>query len=201
MGTLFRPVRQSSALTRFSQFLFIILCAFAITGTYHGTGQHADKIKPVTEIPVGLKVSKPAWATPTEADHLQWWWRCEPVYVISNMAIKASIAVMLLRLTIIKIHRIIIWINIVVLEIYSTCFFFLFIFQCSPSSYFWTQYTGGKGSCINPTALVNVTYGYSAITCVSDWIFAILPFFLVWKLQMKPRAKLLVALILAMGAM
>ena len=117
------------------------------------------------------------------------------------MAIKASIAVMLLRLTIIKVHRIIIWVTILVTELYSAFFFFLFVFQCQPSSYFWTQYTGGKGSCINPMITVRVTYVYSALICIGDWTLAILPFFLVWKLQMKPRAKLLVALILATGAM
>ena len=118
------------------------------------------------------------------------------------MAIKASIALMLLRLTIIKVHRIIIWTTIIITEAFSAFFFFLFIFQCRPSSYFWTQYAGSsKGSCINSIVIVRVTYVYSALICVGDWIFAIIPFFLVWKLQMKPREKVVVAMILAMGAM
>lgn len=117
------------------------------------------------------------------------------------MAIKASIAVMLLRLTIVRTQRLIIWTTIIITELYSASFFFLFVFQCSPSSYFWTQWTGGKGSCINPQVTVDSVYVYSAITCAGDWIFAILPFFLVWKLQMETRQKFLVALILAMGAM
>lgn len=117
------------------------------------------------------------------------------------MAIKGSIAVMLLRLCTHRTHRLIIWTTIIITELYSAVFFFLFIFQCRPSSYFWTQHTGGKGSCINPTITVNFTYAYSAITCAGDWTFAILPFFLVWKLQMGQRQKILVAVILAMGAM
>ena len=117
------------------------------------------------------------------------------------MAIKASIAVMLLRLTTERTHRLIIWITIIITEVYALFFFFLFILQCQPSSYFWTQWAGGKGKCINPMITVNSTYAYSAITCAGDWIFAILPFFLVWKLQMEKRQKYLVALILAMGAM
>jgi hypothetical protein len=123
------------------------------------------------------------------------------MYVLSNMAIKASIAVMLLRLTIERTHRLIVWITIVLTEVYSAAFFFLFIFQCSPSSYFWTQWAGGRGSCVNPHITVNLTYVYSALTCAGDWIFAILPIFLVYKLQMERRQKALVALILAMGAM
>lgn len=39
------------------QVFFIFIAAFSITGTYHGTGQHAQDIQPATEIPVGLKVT------------------------------------------------------------------------------------------------------------------------------------------------
>lgn len=117
------------------------------------------------------------------------------------MAIKLSIAIMLLRLTVNYGHRMIIIGTIVVTEIYSTVFFFIFVFQCSPSSYFWTQYTGGKGTCMNPKVTVNAAYTYSAVTCVGDWVFAILPWFLVWNLQMPQRQKTMVALILSLGAM
>lgn len=117
------------------------------------------------------------------------------------MFIKASIAIMLLRLTVIRTHRIIIWTVLAITELYSGFFFFLFVFQCRPSSYFWTQYTGGSGSCIDPVITVNAVYAYSALVCVGDWTYAVLPVFLIWKLQMNKRSKTVVALILAMGAM
>lgn len=115
------------------------------------------------------------------------------------MFIKASIALMLLRLTIIQTHRVIIWTTLIVTEVYSTFFFLLFVFQCRPSAYFWTRFTGGEGSCINPIITVRSTYGYSAIVCLTDWVFATLPFFLVWKLQMSKKQKVMVGLILSMG--
>ena len=184
------------------QIFFVIYATFAITGTHHGTGQHVWDIQPPTEIPIGLKVSSTNISQlDLTTNTLQWWWACEPVYVLSNMAIKASIAVMLLRLTVNATQRIILWVVLLITELYAMVFFFLFIFQCRPSSYFWTQFTGGSGSCIDPTITVNAVYVYSAITCVGDWVFATLPFFLVWKLQINTRAKIQVALILAMGAM
>jgi hypothetical protein len=183
------------------QVFFAIYSAFAITGTYHGTGQHAWSIHPSTEIPVALKViDMNVSLKDLKANFLQWWWACEPVYVLSNMAIKGSIAVMLLRLTVKTTHRIIIWVVLLITELYATFFFLLFVLQCRPSSYFWTQYTGASGSCIDTKVTVNAVYAYSALICVGDWVYAILPFFLVWKLQMSMRAKVLVALILAMGA-
>jgi hypothetical protein len=36
--------------------MFVLYVAFAITGVYHGTGQHIADIEPPTEVPVGLKV-------------------------------------------------------------------------------------------------------------------------------------------------
>lgn len=116
------------------------------------------------------------------------------------MLAKASIAVMLLRLTVIRTHRVIIWTVLAISELYSGFFFLLFIFQCQPSQYFWTQYTGGKGSCIDPSITIAAFYAYSAITCVGDWIYATLPYFLVWKLQMDTRSKVVVIIILSLGA-
>ena len=36
--------------------MFVLYVAFAITGVYHGTGQHTTDIQPATEVPIGLKV-------------------------------------------------------------------------------------------------------------------------------------------------
>lgn len=36
--------------------MFVLYVAFAITGVYHGTGQHTWDIQPATEVPIGLKV-------------------------------------------------------------------------------------------------------------------------------------------------
>jgi hypothetical protein len=38
------------------QVMFVLYVAFAITGVYHGTGQHTADIQPATEVPIGLKV-------------------------------------------------------------------------------------------------------------------------------------------------
>ena len=117
------------------------------------------------------------------------------------MALKFSIGIFLLRIAVARTHKIIIWTVIIVTEVYSTFFFFLFILQCRPSSYFWTQYTDGEGTCINPKVTVDSFYAYSAISCVADWTLGIIPVFMVWNLQMNSRTKLSVGAVLAVGAM
>jgi len=131
----------------------------------------------------------------------KWWWACEPVYVLSNMSLKASISVFLLRLTPSVSQKAIIYTVLLVLQLYGAIYFLIFVLQCLPPKYFWEQYTGGKGSCMNPTITVKATYAYSAISCWADWTLAILPVFLIWGLQMNPRTKIVVGGILALGAM
>jgi len=84
---------------------------------------------------------------------------------------------------------------------FSIFYFFLIVFQCQPVFYFWTQYLGHTGKCVNPNVIADSTYAHSAISAVADWTLGILPIFLVWNLKMNPRTKVSVGLILALGAM
>ncbi|KAF7558008.1 hypothetical protein G7Z17_g330 [Cylindrodendrum hubeiense] len=168
-----------------AQILFIVFCAYEITGVHYGTGQHIGDIAD-ENIPKAM----------------QMWWTCEPLYVLTNMAIKASIAIFLLRICVHKYHKITIWVVTGVTEVYSLFFFLLFVLQCRPTSLFWLRYTSDppEGSCLDAKVVANAFYGYSAISCWTDWTFSILPIFLVWKLQMNLRVKISVVLILAAGA-
>lgn len=117
------------------------------------------------------------------------------------MALKLSISIFLLRLAVTRTSRIIIYVLIGVVELYSAFYFFLFVLQCRPSSYFWTQYTGGTGTCVDPKVTVDATYAYSAISCVADWGLGLMPIALIWHIQMDTRTKMSVAAILSVGAM
>ncbi|KAH7136994.1 hypothetical protein B0J13DRAFT_83053 [Dactylonectria estremocensis] len=168
-----------------AQILFTVFCAYEITGVHYGTGQHLKNLSD-EQIPKAM----------------QMWWTCEPLYVLSNMAIKASIAIFLLRICVHRSHKITIWIVTGVTEVYSLFFFLLFVLQCRPTSLFWLRYTANppNGTCMDAIVVSNAFYGYSAISCWSDWTFSVLPIFLVWKLQMNIRVKISVVLILAAGA-
>jgi hypothetical protein len=109
---------------------------------------------------------------------------------------------MLLRLSVRRAHKAILWITFVITEIYSLFFFFLFIFQCIPSKYFWTRFIepDSKGTCLDTSIVIAAIYGYSAITCAGDLVFSTLPVFLVWSLQLGRKEKAAVVAILAMRA-
>ncbi|KAI9151378.1 hypothetical protein HJFPF1_08580 [Paramyrothecium foliicola] len=168
-----------------AQILFIVFCAYELSGVRYGTGRHFADI-PKENYPIAM----------------QMWWTCEPLYVLTGMAIKASIAIFLLRICVHRSHKIIIWVVTGVTEVYSLFFFLLFVLQCRPTSLFWLRYTADppKGTCLDATIVSNAFYGYSAISCLTDWTYSILPIFMVWNLQMNRRVKVSVVLILAAGA-
>lgn len=171
-----------------AQILFIIFTAYELRGVHYGTGLHVKDIKP-GNVPKAM----------------QMWWTCEPTYVLTNMFIKASIAIFLLRICVHKVHRIIIWVVTIITEVYSLFFFLLFVLQCRPTSYFWLralEQPGDepKGHCLDASVVANAFYGYSAISCLTDWTYSILPMFLVYNLQMDKKVKISVVLILAAGA-
>jgi len=94
-----------------------------------------------------------------------------------------------------------IWIVIMVSTVFSIAYIFVMIFQCYPVSYFWTRFLSGSGQCITTTVIADMTYAHGAISTWSDWTLGILPVFLVWNLNMNPRTKVSVALILGFGAL
>lgn len=112
-----------------------------------------------------------------------------------------SIGIFLLRIAVERTHRIILWISLITIQVYSVFFLLLFTFQCWPISHFWDQFRGGKGRCINPAITVSSFYGYSALSCITDWTFSIVPIFVVQKLQMNRKKKITVGIILAFCAM
>jgi hypothetical protein len=115
--------------------------------------------------------------------------------------LKISIAIFLGRICVKKSHILTIWVVLGVVTGFSLFYFFLVVFQCSPITYFWTQYVGAAGKCVPAKVITDSTYAHSAISAWADWTMGILPIFLVWDLAMNPRTKVSVALILALGAL
>jgi hypothetical protein len=112
-----------------------------------------------------------------------------------------SIGIFLLRIAVQRSHRIILWVSLISIQLYSVFFFLLFTFQCWPINTFWERLRGGQGKCMDPQIVVGSFYGYSALSCITDWTFSIVPIFIVQGLQMSQRKKITVGFILAFCAM
>lgn len=121
-------------------------------------------------------------------------------YVFTVVIAKVSIALALLRLTVARIHSIILWAVIAVSVIVGLVFWFMLTLQCQPVSYFWQRLNNpGSGHCMGIDHLINIAWVYSIVATICDLILGLLPAALVWNLQMNTRTKVALACILGMG--
>ncbi|KAF4633857.1 hypothetical protein G7Y89_g4267 [Cudoniella acicularis] len=117
--------------------------------------------------------------TPDKVIGFKYIFICELLYVVTTAVTKLSIGVYFLRLSSKRYQVWVIYTTLVVVMIFSTI--------------------GGEGKCLRSPILSNVTYAHAAMSAVTDWSFGILPIFFVRKMQMNPRTKLSVVLILSLG--
>jgi hypothetical protein len=66
-------------------------------------------------------------------------------------------------------------------------------------SFFWAQYEGVNGSCINPAVVPDASIAHSVVSFTADWVLGLLPVALLWRLKMNTRTKVSVAGLLALG--
>jgi hypothetical protein len=67
-------------------------------------------------------------------------------------------------------------------------------------SEFWNNHPASE-KCIPKGPTLGITYALAALNAIADWALGLLPFFIVWGLEMKKKTKFLVAGILAFAAM
>lgn len=112
----------------------------------------------------------------------------------------------LLRLTVSRVHTLILWAVIGVTSTIGLVFWFMLTLQCQPVSFFWQQVRPlmdptaiVHGSCMDLDSIIAIAYVYSVTATCCDLTLGLLPIFLVWNLQMNLRTKAALAAILGMG--
>ncbi|SPN98900.1 related to integral membrane protein pth11 [Cephalotrichum gorgonifer] len=164
-----------------AQLNFTVSCTFILLGVGRGLGRHNQALDQATEI-----------------DSLKWQALATATYIINMMFIKLSIGIFLLRLAVQKVYRYILWASLVIITIWSLVLFFWNIFQCKPVEAQW-DYAMIGGECVSITEVVAAAYALSVMTILSDWLYALLPIPMLWKVDMTRQAKLTVILILGLG--
>jgi hypothetical protein len=115
---------------------------------------------------------------------------------------KISIGLFLLRVTVKQIHKRIIYCAVGISVLTGLVFFFVTLLQCTPISFFWTRFTSNApkdGSCVPMDIIIALTFLYSACAIITDFTFALLPFFLIWNLNMPRRARIMLIPVLGMA--
>jgi hypothetical protein len=114
------------------------------------------------------------------------------------MFIKLSIAFFLLRIAVKRRYIYTLKISMAIISIWSTVIFLYSIFQCTPVEAQW-DFTIQPQKCVSGNSFVAAAYSISVLSIVSDWMYAIMPIFMIWSVQMNLQKKLTVGFILSLG--
>ncbi|PYH32862.1 ion-transporting P-type ATPase SPF1 [Aspergillus neoniger CBS 115656] len=177
---LVRAFGWDDALMVFAMGLNILFALCGITGSLYGMGQKFEQL---------------------EDGYLEtalfWWWLGQTSYVVTVVVARISIALALLRLTVSRVHTILLWCVVGVSIIVGLVFWFMLTFECKPVSHFWQRTK--PGHCMSIDKLLDIAYVYSVTAMICDFTLGLLPIFLVWKLQMSRQTKAALAGILSLG--
>ncbi|KAJ3534690.1 hypothetical protein NM208_g7436 [Fusarium decemcellulare] len=124
---------------------------------------------------------------------LQFLWLFQIFYCSCLVFIKASICVTLLRIAVLKSHRIISWVTLVASIISTLIVLIGLLAICQPVTANWDP---SAGKCAPVVVLTSLSYLVSASSVVTDLVCAILPGFMLYKAQMKTATKVSISIIL-----
>lgn len=115
--------------------------------------------------------------------------------------LKISIGLFFLRITVERWQKSTIHCIMLVSTSFSIALFFFTIFQCGFFKDF-LEFVVRKGTnqCASDTSLLAMAYTHAVITALTDWIFIILPFFILRKSSMPRREKWAVGALMSLAS-
>ncbi|KAF2086460.1 hypothetical protein K490DRAFT_66654 [Saccharata proteae CBS 121410] len=123
-------------------------------------------------------------------------------YTVTAMFSRLCVAFFYLRLTPEIWH---IWTIRIVMSIstlYNIAYFFVLLFQCMPTWFFWTQFAGDtNGYCLPAMVIIGTTWGHNGASALSDWTLNSLPFFIIIPSMMSWKMKVSAFSLLGMGSL
>lgn len=88
---------------------------------------------------------------------------------------------------------------IIVLIVSNIILTLVWILQCNPVASAWNKDT--SGSCFTDAQLQRIIISQALISIISDFVLALFPIVLLWKVQIAPRIKIGLCTLMALGLM
>ncbi|KAM3153731.1 hypothetical protein ABEW05_005838 [Botrytis cinerea] len=163
-------------------FLYTLYGAAGLRSVKFGSGQHTDQISR-EDLPRALRA----------------WWFDESLYALTTLFVRLSISVFLLRLSTRSLHKSIIYATQASVLIFTIVFIVLVVCQCTPFDYFWKQYEGATGFCVDSSIVPAASVAHSVIGFTVDWTLGLLPICIMWDSKISMKAKVSISGVLSLG--
>lgn len=119
------------------------------------------------------------------------------LYGLSMPLVKASVVFMLLQFTTEKKYRWTLYAMLGLSSLMAIIGILASLLYCRPIQAYWNPLLGKCGDFM---VVVRIGYAWTAVGILTDWVTAILPYFVVRKLQLSRRSKTSIMVILGLGA-
>ncbi|OCL01555.1 hypothetical protein AOQ84DRAFT_401738 [Glonium stellatum] len=123
----------------------------------------------------------------------------EAFYVLTTTTLKISFGLFFLRVLMKPWQRATFYVILAICISYSTLYVFIAIFQCGLPTELLEYVVSGQG-CLPTDVLLGFGYTYSAISIIADWVFVVIPIFMLAETSIDRRSKVSVGVIIALGA-
>ncbi|KAH7113077.1 hypothetical protein EDB81DRAFT_670483, partial [Dactylonectria macrodidyma] len=127
---------------------------------------------------------------------IQCWWLCYLWYAVTMTSTKVSIGILMLRIVQQKSHKNFFRAGIAITAISGVVYSLLTLFQCRPVSAFWD---GDGDRCLSMNVVIIISYVYGGQGIICDFAFTFLSIYVIWKLQLAKRKKILLIPIMALA--
>lgn len=171
-------------------------------GTFTGLGTPDSEIPNTAIYMEGIKVRFGNYSQ-AFTDRLTYWhsqsvFLWQTFFLSGFVFIKCSICLTLLRIAVIRWHKITLWVLIAITSVSSVFVTLYVLLQCRPISTAWGE---SDGTCLPSTITVAITFVISALNLITDVITAVLPFLMLRHVQMSKQKKRAVVAILSLGVL
>jgi hypothetical protein len=140
----------------------------------------------------------------------------QSIYIMGIAASKASVALFLLRIVILKWHKALLWRCMLLTALLCVVTTVLLYMQCRPVAFLWDHTIqggdcwltfapvglamGGMSSIFKPVLILKITNtSFLAWSAAMDFVLALLPWLAIMNLEMKRRKRLIVTFYLSLG--
>ncbi|KAF8867177.1 hypothetical protein BDZ45DRAFT_6492 [Acephala macrosclerotiorum] len=123
----------------------------------------------------------------------------QPFFLVAIVLVKVSVGLFLLRLTPSQFFHRFIWGMIGFMAMYSSVALITILTQCRPINFLWDATGTVKAVCFSPLGLRACAYFNATCGIFADFVFALLPIPMFWKVQINMRVKIALFCILGLG--
>lgn len=146
-------------------------------------GQHVDAIQDPSMIPPALKLVYIAFI----------------IAIIGCVLSKTSFAITLLRIVTQLWMKVVLWVIIISMNIVMWLCAVCYLLQCNPAAALWDTRLMATAKCWPTSVFKTMSLTAGAYSGCMDFVLALLPWAVLWKLQMRRREKYAVAAAMSLG--